>query len=97
MAYCPDYIFLGRYQGKWLYELVDYERNDRVYLWDADTGEKTGLLELENGGIIGRTYGMIDYGIFDNSCFLYGLFQDEQSKITIYRYDLKTGRFEKAV
>lgn len=42
MAYCPDYIFLGRYQGKWLYELVDYERNDRVYLWDADTGEKPG-------------------------------------------------------
>lgn len=95
LAYCPDYIFLGRYQGKWLYELVDYERNDRVYLWDADTGEKTGLLELENGGIIGRTYGMIDYGIFDNSCFLYGLFQDEQSKITIYRYDLKTGDSKK--
>ncbi|MGI6659064.1 MAG: hypothetical protein ACOX4N_06640 [Dethiobacteraceae bacterium] len=86
----PKYIFTGTYDGKLIYTVSDYEKNNSLYTLDVKNNEREQLLAIENGGtLVTAMLGGVISSIIDGNKILYCLYT-EQEKADILYYDLQT-------
>ncbi|WP_207706922.1 hypothetical protein [Alkalibaculum sporogenes] len=90
-GYHLPYIFLGTYDGKLIYQILDYEDPDiPVYLLDVKTNEREQILDIKNGGtLVTANSGNVISSVMDDEKILYCLFT-ENEKADIFYYNLRT-------
>lgn len=90
-----QYLFLGEYNGKLLYNKLDWENDENpldtchLFLWDIEENIKTEVMTFSGGPAL---YGVGQYSpcIYDGSKFLYVTYENLKDPISYYEFDLDT-------
>ena len=89
-----EYFFCGRCTEENMNAESFTNKNNNLYLWDRETGEKTTVLDMEIGGIPGSESTMVG-GHIDENRFRYVVYTGDGENLEMYFYDLSTGASEK--